>query len=260
MSIRRRNHDRVGPAALSPLVCLVALMWVRPAAAQIPVTDAAHIAVNLYYHILNYVQFATQIYQKYTSIANQIRQIEYQLQALKKLDHPNWREVADLIYYLDYLMKQGEALAYSLADVNQRFVDTFPGWQEWQDWPLQVRNQTVRALETMRTGLSTVAEQAHHDVADQILLGRIQAQMDSIHGTQEALELGATLQAFNAQELSVIKQSLATSNNMASVYYAERLNREAQADASLGAALDRTLMTPEPPAPGYSFVPTWWPY
>lgn len=245
---------------LPAVVCLIALAFAQPAAPQIPVTDAAHIAVNTYYHILHYVQFAEQIYQHYTQIANQIRQIEYQVQALKKLEHPNWREVADLIAFLDYLMKQGEALAYSLGDINQRFLDTFPGWQEWQSWPLQYRNQTVRALETMRTGLNTVAEQAHHDIADQLFLSRIQSQMDSIHGTQEALELNATLQAFNAQELSVIKQSLATGNNMASVYYAEQLNREAQANASLQAALDRTLSTPAPPAPGYSFLPTWWPY
>jgi P-type conjugative transfer protein TrbJ len=245
---------------LAAAVCLIALALTPPVSAQTPVTDAAHIAVNLYYHILHYVQFATQIYQHYTQIANQIRQIEYQLQALKKLEHPNWREVADLIAYLDLLMKQGEALAYSLGDINQRFLDTFPGWQEWQSWPLQYRNQTVRALETMRTGLNTVAEQAHHDIADQIFLSRIQSQMDSIHGTQEALELNATLQAFTAQELSVIKQSLATGNNMASVYYAEQLNRDAQANASLAAALDRTLSDPVPAAPGYSFVPTWWPY
>jgi hypothetical protein len=53
------------------------------------------------------VQFATEIYQEYQALANQLRQILNQLQALKKLANPNWREVHDLLANLDWLMRQG---------------------------------------------------------------------------------------------------------------------------------------------------------
>ena len=58
------------------------------AAAQTPVTDAAHFALNAAWHYIYYLQFALQIYQQTTEIANQDRLIEAQLRALAKLPNP----------------------------------------------------------------------------------------------------------------------------------------------------------------------------
>ena len=59
----------------------------------------------------------------------------------------------------------------------------------------------------------------------------------------------------------MIKQSLATANNMQAVYYGHEINREAQGEATLAAGIDRTLArNGEAPTPGYTAIPSWWPF
>ncbi|HLX09180.1 MAG TPA: hypothetical protein VKY89_15110 [Thermoanaerobaculia bacterium] len=265
---RRNGRSAIGPAATLPLAAVLAGLVVlaglaapAPAAALVPVVDYTHILVNQYWHYTHYVQFALQIYQQYQALANQVRQIDNQLQALRKLGNPNWREVYDLLANLDFIMRQGRALAYSYKDIDGQFQQAFPGWVEVQNWPAQRQLQAVRTLDTMRTGLDTVSEQFRHDIADQLFLERIKAQMAGIQGHQEALELGNTIAMYSAQELGVIKQSLATGNNLQAVYYGHQIDREAQGEATLAAGLQRTLASNrQAAAPGYGALPSWWPY
>jgi P-type conjugative transfer protein TrbJ len=258
----RRASGAVGLSGLvAALVLAGALAAPPPAAALVPVIDYTHILVNEYWHYVHYVQFALEIYQHYQQIANQVRQIDYQLQALRKLSNPNWREVYDLLANLDWIMRQGQALAYSYQDIDAQFQQTYPGWTEVQNWPAQRQMQTVRALDTMRTGLDTVSEQFRHDIADQLFLERIKAQMSTTQGHQQALELQSTIQMYTAQELGVIKQSLAVANNLQAVTYGRQLNREAQGEATLVAGLNRTIASNSLQAtPGYSAIPAWWPF
>jgi P-type conjugative transfer protein TrbJ len=256
----RRARGALLLAALLALTAGMALLAPAPAQAIIPVTDYAHIAVNQYWHYVHYVQFALRIYQEYQALTNQYRQIVNQLLALKKLANPNWREVYDLLANLDWIMRQGQALAYSYKNIDAQFQQVFPGFAEIQNWPVQRQVQAVRTLDTMRTALDTVSEQFRHDIADQLLLERIKSDMDGIHGHQEALELQSTILMYTAQELGVVKQSLATANNMQAVYYGHEINREAQGEATFAAGLTRTLAANgREPAPGYGALPSWWP-
>jgi P-type conjugative transfer protein TrbJ len=232
-----------------------------PGHAQIAVIDPAHIALNAYWHYAHYLQFALQIYQHYQQIANQVRQINYQLQALRKLSNPSWREVYDLLANLDFIMRQGQALAYSYQNIDAQFRQAFPGWAPVTSWPAQRQLQATRTLDTMRTGLDTVSEQFRHDIADQLFLERMKSQLASINGHQQALELEVTLLEYIAQELGVIKQSLAVGNNLQSVAWGARINREAQGEATVASAFGQTITTNgADTATGYSAIPSWWPF
>jgi len=108
------------PAPAAPprrprLLLLLPFLGGAPAAAQIPVTDAAHIAVNTYWHYIHYLQFALQVVHQIEQIQNQVRQIDAQLRALQKLRDPNWRQISGLLSELDYLVRSGRSLGYTLA-------------------------------------------------------------------------------------------------------------------------------------------------
>ncbi|HEV3074173.1 MAG TPA: hypothetical protein VHB47_07130, partial [Thermoanaerobaculia bacterium] len=126
---RARGHDRVHRGALALVLAGLLLVYgAPPAGAVIPVTDYAHIAVNQYWHYVHYVQFAFQIYQHVTQIANQARQIDNQLRALSKLRNPNWREIQSLLTDLDFLVRSGRAIGYSFPDPGGQLRQVYPGW------------------------------------------------------------------------------------------------------------------------------------
>ncbi len=251
---KRRTPLRL---ACALLVFLFLLPGAQPAHAIIPVTDAAHIAVNLYYHILHYIQFADQIVNQYEQIRNQVQQIKNEYQSLKKLDVRNWREVYDLISYMDYLMRQGKALAYSLDNVLETYNATFPGYQPWKVYGDESQLQSRSALDTFGNTLRALHQDFQHDINDQLLLERIKGQVDAAQGPQQALEALNSLQTFNAQELSVTKRTLAATANLHAVFYAHELNREAQSEASFRQVLTNSLAQPGPTSPGFSFQPSW---
>ncbi|HVT60364.1 MAG TPA: hypothetical protein VHR45_18470 [Thermoanaerobaculia bacterium] len=228
------------------------------AAAQIPVTDVAHIAVNTYWHYFHYVQFAYQIYQHYLQLLNQYTQIRYQLQALRKLENPNWREIGTLLGELDQVVRSGRALSYALANVSGEFRATYPGWQPWSD-PAAYRQQTERALDTMRAGLAAVGRQAQNLAASEQTLDAIRQQMAATAGHQQALEQLATLAGFQAQEQLLARQSLAVGANLQAVAYGYWLNREAQSQATWRLLTTETaLAADQNGSPGWNFVPAWW--
>jgi len=231
---------------------------VPPANALEDVIDVAHITANVYYQYIHYAARLLEIKQKYDQIANQARQIQYQLQALKKLENPHWRDVGNLLVYLNDLMREGEVLAYSLDNIVDLFRRTFPGWQESRDWPTQYRDQMVRTLNTMERALRTVNQQSRGFSPKD--LGVIKAQLADIDGHQATLELLATINVYTAEELLLVRQSLAASNNIASVYYASEVNAKAQAATTFTAA-GRRLAVDLGPAPArFTFRPDWWPF
>jgi P-type conjugative transfer protein TrbJ len=252
-----RHHRTPLRLAAVLLVFLLLFPAAQPAHAIIPVTDAAHILTNLIYHIIHYLQFAQQIVNQYEQIRNQVQQVKNEYQSLKKLDVRNWREVYDLISYMDYLMRQGKALAYSLDNVLETYNATFPGSLPWKVYSDESQLQVRSALDTFGNTLRTLHQDYQHDINDQLLLERIKGQVDAAQGPQEALEALNSLQVFNAQEISVTKRTLAATANLHAVFYAHQLNREAQSEATFRQVLANSLAQPSPSSSGFSFQPSW---
>ncbi len=246
---KRGGGPRRGALFLAAVLALSTAFAPIPARAQIPVTDVAHIAQS----IAHYFARAYEIYQKGVQIKNQIDSIKRQIQALKKLENPNWREVASLLYVLDRLMEQGQALAYSLADIDAQFRTTFPGWAEYANPVAERRRQVERALDTMRAGLGSV-NRSSRLIVDQYTLGDIKKTMAGVKGHQEALELLATIGTFAAEEQILTRQALAVQNNLDAVYYAYRLNQEAQGAATAQATIQKSLAASRAVrSPGFRF-------
>lgn len=214
-----------------------------PASAQWTVIDPSNLAQNV-----------EQVVRAGQQINNQRQQIQYQLQALRKLGSPTWGDIRPLLQRLDWLMRQTRALGYSLADLDRQFQETFPGGRPAPSNLALAEAQRVQAertLGTMRATLNVLNEQARQVAAGQELLASVKAQVSGIEGTQEALELQATLDAFAAEEIGLLRQTMTTQANLQAVYNAYVVNREAETRATYRAMVDR--MSDLPPRSGRGF-------
>jgi P-type conjugative transfer protein TrbJ len=247
-------------AAVAALVALLLVLPVPAAKAQIPVTDVAHIASATYHQVIHYIARALEIYQKYQIIYNQYNQLVYQVQALAKLEDPSFREIAGLLFEINLILDEAESLVYSLRNLNVVFKETFPGWEEPADWNTATITQVRRTLNTLRAALNTVNAQDRYLADAKVKLDQMKSQVTSVEGHEAALELQSTIGAFSAEELLLLRQAVATSNNIQAVYFATTVNERAQAEATLQSLAVRTAFTHVPPPPGYNFRPHWWPF
>ncbi|MGH3440823.1 MAG: P-type conjugative transfer protein TrbJ [Nitriliruptorales bacterium] len=220
------------------VTCVLGVETPTPASAQWTVIDPSNLAQNI-----------SQVAKSIEQINNQRMQIDYQLQALKKLGNPTWGDIRPLLQQLNQLMQHGQALGYSLANLDQQFRETFPGWQAAStslSLPGAQRVQAERTLETMRAALNVLNEHARQFAAGQATLASIKAQMPGIEGTQEALELQTTLNAFVADEIGLLRQTVTTQANIQAIYSAYLVNREAEMRANFEVMMDRMTVLPPP--------------
>jgi P-type conjugative transfer protein TrbJ len=195
----------------------------------------------------NLAQNVKQVLRSAQQINNQRQQITYQLKALRKLESPNWREIATLVQQLDMLMQRAEALGYSIESVDQEFARTFPGYRAETDnlrIPVEQRLQARRTIGTMRAALNVLNRQSRQFRTGQERLAEIKASMADIEGTQEALELQSTIDAFLAEEVGLLRQAVTTQTNVQAVYNAYVVNREAYTRANYRAMMDRMSVAP----------------
>lgn len=220
---------------LSGCVLSIGLVPTR-AHAQWTVIDPSNLAQNI-----------QQVARAAQQINNQRLQIENQLRALRKLDNVHWRDVSGLMQQLDILMRRQRAIAYSLGNLERQFRETFPGWQAAPDnltFAEAQRDQAERTLGTMGAGLQVLSEHARQFEDGQATLVAIKDQLQDIEGTQEALELQASLDAFLAEEIGLLRQTVATQANLDAVYNAYRVNLELETTANSVSMLERIPMPP----------------
>ena len=202
----------------------------------------------------NLAQNVRQVLHSVQQINNQRQQITFQIQALRKLPNPNWREIATLVRELDLRMQEGVALGYSIEALDQEFERTFPGHRAEVNnlqIPVAQREQALRTLGTMRAALNVLHWQSRNFQSGQQQLAEIKASMSGIGGTQEALELQSTIDAFLAEEVGLLRQAVATQTNVQAVYNAYVVNQETQTRANYRAMMDR--MSAVPAASGRNF-------
>jgi P-type conjugative transfer protein TrbJ len=233
----------------SAFVVTAALAAPGAAEAQIPIPGIPQIVLDP----KNLVENVRQVAQAAQQIDNQRQQILYQIQSLRKLQNPNWREIGGLVNQLDVLMRQGDALAYSAANLDALFRQTFPGYQLPAGWVASEQNriQATRALATLRSSLAATQRQMQDLRPGMARLGQIKRQMGGIQGTQEAIELQSTLQGYVAEELMLLRQAVAVQTNTVAVAHARQVQRELQEQAVLEQIVRNTLSRPRPPSPGF---------
>ena len=192
------------------------------AGAQFVVLDPANLARS----VLHYARRLEQL-------DVQKKQYEQQITAMKKLPNPPWRDISQTVARLDALMADGRAMAYQLGNLDAQFRATFPVDRSFQDWPAERRAQAERTVATMGTVLANARAQAQVFNDGLGRIAQIKSQVGTIQGHEAALELQNTATVFNGEELMLLRQAVMAQTSMQAVYYADRVNTEAQQAATI---------------------------
>ena len=207
------------------LIVILSVGWTSTANAQLGsgiVFDPTNFARN----VLHYARRLEQMDM-------QKQQLEQQLNAMRKLPNPPWRDISQTVGQLDALMADGRALSYQLANLDQQFRATFPVDQSFSDWPSERRAQAQRTVATMGAVLAGARAQAQVFNDGLGRIAQMKSEVGTIQGHEAALELQNTATLFTAEELMLLRQALMAQTSMQAVYYADRVNTEAQQAATI---------------------------
>jgi P-type conjugative transfer protein TrbJ len=181
-------------------------------------------------------------------------QLQAQIIALRKLTSPPWRDITAAMAQIDALTRQGEAVAYSLRNVDALFSATYAGIAVAGNAPAVETLQAARTLATLRGVLNAAARAAVEFPVGTGRLAEMKRQMGQIEGHEQALELNGAIGVYTAEQLTLLSQQLAALTNAQAVYFADVVNDRAQTRANTRAFLAKLGEIPAS-RPGFSFRP-----
>lgn len=208
----------------------------------LPVIDPA----NLARAVMSYGQLVSQVQVATNQLSNQVI-------ALKKLGSPSYRNLSGVWSGLDGAMGGAGGVGYAAPGASGTLAATYPGVAVNGQYVPERQVQVSRTLLTAQAVLQSAQEQGATYAAGQRQLDGMHAQTTSIQGHEQALELGTTVQVFSAQELMLLRQALEAQDNLQAVAIAERVNREAQAEADARATYGTMASSVGAPRPLLSF-------
>jgi P-type conjugative transfer protein TrbJ len=133
---------------------------------------------------------------------------------------------------VDVLMRQGQAISYSVANLDAVFEQTFPGGRLSPTMAADMQLQNERTLATIHGALAAARASAQQVVLEATRLGAIKQQLRAITSAQQAAELTGVIGIHTAEELTLLRQQLAAQGNAEAVVSANQVNHEAQATAA----------------------------
>ena len=168
--------------------------------------------------------------------AEQIRLAE---QALRKLTHPEWRDITQVVSTVARSQS-------ATADVSRHFGSVFPGAVATRDFVTSDRERSRSTLAAL-AGVLDAARASSSTVAPGVAqLDRFQPQVAGAQGHEESLELANTVHVYTAQELTLLRQAVAAQTSAEAVYYAHQVNAQAESDENARALWSSMASSPSP--------------
>jgi P-type conjugative transfer protein TrbJ len=232
--------------------------------AQTPVTDVAHIAMTVWAEISRYAQAVEDFIQQAEQIYNQYQQIQYQLQALEKLDVHTWRDLSPAFSRLLGLMENVDALLYSTEQLEERFFETFPAGERYANYSEDSWRALYRTMETLRVSLQSLREITSSGELDLESLAAIEAGIEGAQGHEEVLEAIGNLLSWNAKQALLAERIGAAQANAETVARAYEINEAARSRETYAAFLEGTVIDAvagayDEGSPAFRALPRWMP-
>jgi len=231
LATRKVGRRRGGWRAAGGAVVWALAVLVGPVAAsgQLPVIDAA----NLVQNTVTALRMIESVINEVEMIANQVRQLDNMIQNTRSFSRGVWdTDALPRLVRLGQVIAQEQAIAYSMANVDDLFRQRYPGYRPVTDWSSEYDSWARTTLDTLRATLDTVRLHAEDFATEQGRLQALQALSDSAEGRMQALQLGTMMAGEQLQQLVKLRQLIIAQINAQNVYMAHQTNRDAQRAAT----------------------------
>jgi P-type conjugative transfer protein TrbJ len=221
------EHSRYGPAWL--LIAAVS------SALPVPVMAFPVVCVNCSTNIQamqaslaqarDYVESVQQTYNLVQSLKNQTTN-------LKRLGSMDWGNTEQQLRNLSNIASQGQAIAYSTANLNTRWNRHFQGMDGYEQQSIddingidnyRARGDTLR--DTAKSALSVANTMTGYQQEDNATLQRAQGHSAGAKGALQAAQANGELLAQVSRQLQKIQTLLQADIQMSSTYIASEVDR-----------------------------------
>lgn len=236
---------------LLAIAAFIMLITANTSEAFFGVGDVVFDPSNFGQNVLTATRMATSLANEAEQIQNQLDQYQDMLTHGERITHPQWSEIKGLLNQLSHITAQGDALAYSMPDLDGMFKAAFPGYKAPTDWGSEYEAWTKNGLDTLKGVLKGLGIQHQEMASEQDRLQAIQSLSDGAVGRMQAIQAANMIASEQTQQMAKLRQIIMMQTNAQSVYYAHQINT----DAAQEAKMQQWLQAPRPEVPAYGTTP-----
>jgi P-type conjugative transfer protein TrbJ len=183
--------------------------------------------------LLNHAQLVLSYIRQGEQLDNEIQMYANMLRNTKNIPSQRFGPIQADINALAQVVQGGQALAYSLGNLDQLFRTTYPGYtttptvyyQSYQHW-----SQT--SLDTTRGALRAAGLQGQQLQSEQSVIAALQSMSQTADGQMQALNVLAQIAEFQVQQLMKLRQLMMADVSSKQAYQAAAIQRQAASEAA----------------------------
>jgi type IV secretion system protein TrbJ len=183
--------------------------------------------------LVNYSQLLAQYIRQGEQLNQEIRQFNEMIRNGRPLSTQVFGVVANDLTQLASIVQGGQALAYSMANIDSEFRSRFPGYAYkagayYRDY--RVWSQTT--LDTTLNTLRAAGLQGQQLQSEQGVLSALRSLATTADGRMQAIQVGNLIAEQNVEQLMKLRQLMLADLGSKQAFQAAQIQKEAQNHAA----------------------------
>jgi type IV secretion system protein TrbJ len=234
------------------LAILMALI-ISASPCQQPAQAAPGVFATEITQLANKLQLLLSYIRQGEQLANELQMLQDMIRNSKTLPSQRFTAIMSDIAQLHSIVQTGQALAYSMANIDGQFRSTFPGYASFSpnQWYRNYQTWSNRSLDTTLGTLKAAGLQAGQMTSEGAVLDQLRGMAESSDGRLLAIEVSNQIAHEQVDQLMKLRQLMLADLQSKQAYQAMMI----QQDATRQAAAEQFFTFTGKTGDGVTFVP-----
>jgi P-type conjugative transfer protein TrbJ len=194
---------------------------------------------------LNHGQLVMEYIRQGEQLANAIEQLRDAIKNSQFSTSMTFGAISQNIASLDGIVMGGQALAYSLGNLDTLFAETFPGYQAGNRYFQAYKKWSQTSLDTTRGVLRAAGLQSKQMASEQAVINALRNQALSPVGRMQALQVLQQISEHQVEQLMKLRQLMIADMSSKQAYQAATIQQQAASEAATERFFTFTPVVPD---------------
>jgi P-type conjugative transfer protein TrbJ len=194
--------------------------------------EAGGVFATEFTQLLNHVELIQQYLQQVQMVQNNLLRYQLMLRNSQALPNQIFGPVTQDLQKLAQIVQGGNALAYSMANLDVQFRNTFPGYAKaWSPTAFYPNYQrwSETSLDTTYSTLKAMGLQGQQLQNEQAVLAALRQMAQTPAGQMDSIQMGTEISEQQVEQLMKLRELMILDLQSKQAYQAEQIQKE-QAD------------------------------
>ena len=204
--------------------------------------------------LLNHAQLVLQYVRQGQQLANELNMYADMIKNSRMLSAHSFGAIMNDVNALAGIVQGGQALAYSLANLDQRFRQTYPGYgYNAGTYYTQYQNWSQTSLDTTLGTLRAAGLQGQQLQNEQAIVASLRSSLESTDGRLEAMQALGDISEQQVEQMMKLRELMMADMSSKQAYQAAMVQQQAASQA----ATQRFFTYSPATSDGQTFGPGW---